>query len=73
MTVKALFDSEKKDLQNFIEENLKDGVAVPHPDDLFDAVENGHYEISRFRTKSGNPEVWFGHSVTVTTRYRDQV
>jgi|TARA_R110002020_G_C15707150_1_gene721552 hypothetical protein len=58
--VKELFDSEKEDLQNFIEENLKDGAAVPHPDDLFDAVEGGHYELSRFRTKSGNPEIWFG-------------
>jgi hypothetical protein len=52
----ALFDSEQEDLQNFIEENLKDGAAIPHLNDLFNAVINGHYEISRLKTKSGNPK-----------------
>ena len=45
-------------LEAFVDENIKSTVAYPHPDDLFDAVQEGHFELSARKSKSGHPEVW---------------
>jgi hypothetical protein len=58
-----------KRLEQFVADRIRDDVAEPTGDDIFDAAIEGHYELSRFKSKSGNPEVWSGENIIGATNF----
>jgi len=68
-TVEPIEQPNLKNLEQFVHRHIRDDVAEPHPDELFDAAMEGHFELPGSKSKSGNPVVWSGENIIGTINF----